>query len=266
MKKIFLCLTIFSFTLLFSQNKPIKENFSTNELINLYQTIPKDHKSEFYNQYLKALIFEEMKLKFNYKDYSDIVLQKLADTVLSTLYKDDTVKEENLNSDILDNNFLTKNVKTDETFNLLLQNAGIISSYEFPQISNEPTDGGTYEEVPGDIFTIVNGNGYQSGRYPSSYRIIENGIIGINTIPDNDKTFEDKLYKHIKSPWSFSPNDMYTITKTKDNEYLISTNLYGDSETEPTYDIEYKTKDFKKFVPLRISKLKGEKKKWKVIK
>ena len=84
MKKILLISSIFLGGILFAQNANFKQNFSTSELEKIQKTLPENQKPELYRQYFRAKIFEDMKRDFNYKKYSDILLKKFADTIIST--------------------------------------------------------------------------------------------------------------------------------------------------------------------------------------
>lgn len=67
----------------FAQLSKFSGNYTTKSLKEIHKTIPQDQKPAFYKQYFRALYFEDMKDVFNYKNYSDIVLKKFTDTILS---------------------------------------------------------------------------------------------------------------------------------------------------------------------------------------
>ena len=117
--------------------------------------------------------------------------------------------------------------------------------------------------VPNDILAFVMGNGYAAGTYSVLYKIDGENLVPISAFPENDKNFDKKLSKYVKSPWRFEPRSFPEIKKLKTGEYFIVTSLYSveDAACCPSMAIEYKTQDFKKFIPLRIS-TDSESNKW----
>jgi hypothetical protein len=108
--------------------------------------------------------------------------------------------------------------------------------------------------VPNDILAFEMGNGYAAGRYSVFYKIDGENLVSISEFPENDKNFDKKLSKYVKSSWRFEPRSVPEIKKLKTGEYFIVTSLYSEEDAAccPSMAIEYKTQDFKKFIPLRI--------------
>ena len=86
MKKILTISSIIFGGFLFAQNANLKQNFSTSELVKLQNSFPENQKSEFYRQYFRAKIFEDIKREFKYKKYSDDVLKKFTDFAKITIF------------------------------------------------------------------------------------------------------------------------------------------------------------------------------------
>ncbi len=127
------------------------------------------------------------------------------------------------------------------------------------------------EEIPGEIisYTYENENGSIS-RVSQFFKITGEKLIPIKTDPRNEelkinKSFDEKVAKYAGKNWRFEDRSGYSIKKLKNGTYLISTNFYkeGDSNITPSGYIDYTTKDFKKFIPYRISE---DDKNWKLIK
>lgn len=358
MKKLFLISSIILGGTLFAQNLNIAQNFSTSELEKIQNSISDTQKSDFYRQYFRAKIFEDMKKNFSYKKYSDEVLKKFADTVIagntdgqientdnatfipsvtfeqflkkhhdyisqneSDIRKSlagfsktvggkeieelvqitiNQIKEAKSKTDAdlkkeyetqiynekedfendpttsigiakiikqIDQNFVNNLQNSEENYHLLAQNSGLLPGQTFPVATSDPEEAAIFETVPGEILTYVTENGYAAGRHYASYRISQNNLIPINPYPYDDQNFEKKLSKYVKGNWRFEGRAGYGITKDKNGEYIISTDLYkeDDANVYASMLVEYKTKDFKNFVPLRIAK-NSEKAKWKTIK
>lgn len=160
--------------------------------------------------------------------------------------------------------------KESEDFENLLQSnlsPQIGLAWYFPTVSAEPGESSIYETVPGEILTFVTETGVAEGRNFMSYRILGENIIPLNIYP-NDPNFTKKVSKYAKKGWRFEPRAGYDIEKNKSGEYKISTSVYTaeDFSTAPSISIEYKTKDFKNFTPLRIARNDNEKLVWKDIK
>ena len=109
--------------------------------------------------------------------------------------------------------------------------------------------------IPNDILAFEKGNDYAEGRYSVLYKIDGENLVSISEFPGNDKNFDKKLSKYVKSSWRFESRSVPEIKKLKTGEYFIVTSLYSEEDGAccPSMAIEYKTQDFKKFIPLRIS-------------
>lgn len=353
MKKILIVSSIVFGGILFAQNANFKQNYSVSELEKIQNSVPQNQKSEFYKQYLRAKIFEDMKNEFKHKKYSDVVLKKFTDSVITgntsneilenndnksyvpsetyeqflknhneyisqneksvrkdfdivgkilnekevselvnirmnqinneklktseTLKKEyDTkinIERENFENDPstiegrknlikkIDQNFANKLQNSEETYQLLAQNTGLLPGQRFPDVSSEPNESSIYETVSGEILTYVTENGYAAGRHFASYKIQNDILVPINPLPYEDKNFDKKVSKYAKANWRFEDRAGYDIKKTGNGEYLVSTSVYQEDDANccPSMSIEYKTRDFKKFTPFRISK---EENKW----
>ncbi|AZB32098.1 hypothetical protein [Chryseobacterium balustinum] len=136
----------------------------------------------------------------------------------------------------------------------------------FPYPSNEAREGSAFESVPGEILTYATETGTAGGRSFNSFIIKGNNIDPISPYPTDTK-FDKKLSKYVESGWRFEPRSGYGIEKNELGEYIISTSIYTneDYNTAPSMSIEYKTKDFKSFTPLRIAKNDSENLVWKEI-
>lgn len=168
----------------------------------------------------------------------------------------------------LDQQFATQET-SEEFYTLLTQNfssnTGFGNYLPFP--SNEAGEASSYENVPGEILTYATETGSAAGRNFTSYRIIKDSIIPVDIYPKNN-SFEDKVSKYAKKGWRMEGRAFYGVSKNKEGEYIISTSIYSEDDDNccPSMSLEYKTKDFKNFTPLRIAKNEGEKLVWKEIK
>ena len=346
MKKLLMLSTIVFCGILFAQNLKFDKVYSTQELLSKQSTISENEKRDFYKQYFKANLFENIKEKFTYKKYSENLLKKFTDSIVkshdfgdefdvpfekekiltfeefereeidirnqnqkfledlkkknddknlsdaikkyrleiyNTLsdaiktrdsidikkyyenYAKYTAERNNYNPENerknivkkLDSLFLLKQYNTEFANQLLEKNLssflGSIQYFPIP-VSKHESEGEIYEMVPNDILAFVMGNGYAAGTYSVLYKIDGENLVPISAFPENDKNFDKKLSKYVKSPWRFEPRSFPEIKKLKTGEYFIVTSLYSveDAACCPSMAIEYKTQDFKKFIPLRI--------------
>lgn len=157
-----------------------------------------------------------------------------------------------------------------EDFEYLLQqnlNPQIGYSWYFPSVSAEPNESSIYETIPGEILTYVTETGVAMGRHFMSYKINGTNINPINPYPTDDN-FYNIVAKYAKKGWRMEGRAFYDITKNKNGEYVIANMIYTEDDANccPSYSLEYKTKDFKNFTPLRIAKNEDEKLVWKEIK
>ncbi|MCD1119179.1 hypothetical protein [Chryseobacterium turcicum] len=95
MKKLLLLSAVIFSTFVLAQQSKFSGNYSTKSLKEIHKTVPENEKSEFYKQYFRALYFEDMKDVFNYKNYSDIILKKFTDTILSHYDGGEVVSNDN---------------------------------------------------------------------------------------------------------------------------------------------------------------------------
>ncbi|REC40918.1 MULTISPECIES: hypothetical protein [Chryseobacterium] len=266
MKKILLVPAVLFSTFFLAQKSEFSNNYSTTSLKEIQKKIPQNEKHEFYKQYFRALITEEMTSKFSYKNYSDVVLRKFADTIIAINRMEENSKESSEIIKNIDRNFSIDSANAIDNYHLLAANIGLYPDQMFPIVSSEPDEFTIFETIPGEILTYSQQSGVFTGLYFSSYKINGSNVDPINPYP-NDNKFINKVSKYAKSGWRFQPRAGYGIEKNKLGEYIISTSLYTaeDSNAAPSMSIEYKTTDFKRFIPLRIAK-NDDDVKWTVIK
>lgn len=96
MKKILLLATALFCVLVFAQQSKFEGNYSTKSLKEIHKTVPQQDKQEYYKQYFKAKVFEEMKETFTYKNHPDIILKKFTDTVFAFYDGGDILINENV--------------------------------------------------------------------------------------------------------------------------------------------------------------------------
>jgi len=127
------------------------------------------------------------------------------------------------------------------------------------------------EEIPGEIisYTYENENGSIS-RVSQFFKINGEKLDPIKIDPRNEEfdintIFDEKVAKYAGKNWRFEDRAGYSIKKFKNGIYFISTQFYReiDSNIAPSGYLDYTTKDFKKFIPYRISE---DGKNWKLIK
>lgn len=369
MKKILLISTMVIAGITFAQNSKFLGNYSTKSLDKIQKSIPENEKHEFYKQYLRAKIFEDMNQIFTYKKYPKIILEKFSDSIIAAYSYNEEISntdnkvfspsetfdqflenhnkyisqdensvkkewnealgklnigtkeekekqlkelidirlgqiqnEKNKTPEILKNEYSTKinnekdnfendpstsrglnkiisklnqefqNSKKSDDFQSLLEsnlNSDLASGNSYlPTVTSKPEESSIYETIPGDILTYVTENGSAAGRHFFSYKIIGNEIKPIQVLGAlESESFLKKVSKYIKGDWRFEDRAGYGITKQKNGDYLISTNLYleSDANNYASKVIEYKTKDFKSFYPVRIGN-NDENPKWKLIK
>ena len=180
----------------------------------------------------------------------------------------------------LDELFARQDYNSAETFSLLQKNLDpqLGEFMFFPDVvAKHNVDGAPeiYEIFPNDIIAFDMNTGMGAGRYAIVYKVIGNDINPISVYPidysDENyivfKDFSTKISKYVKGEITFDGRTGFDIKKDKSGEYLISTSMYSEEDPAccPSMGIEYKTKDFKTFVPLRIQK-DLEKNKWTTIK
>jgi len=117
------------------------------------------------------------------------------------------------------------------------------------------------EDIPGEVISWYTLNGQFS--WHKTYLIQKDKVKEVETIP-KDESFLKMLNSYVpeKSKFSYS-SDLWSFAfvekKTEDKYYLIkatvkSFNSYPDLPNDDilSYDIEYKTEDFKKFQLVRL--------------
>lgn len=128
-----------------------------------------------------------------------------------------------------------------------------------------------YEVIPNDIIAFDKIYGMGGETYTERYKISGNGIIPISIFPVDEEwninnDFLNRISKYVGDSAKFYGGNDVKITKIK-NEYFIVTFLYKSEDERccPTFEIHYKTSDFKQFVPVKIRKnIKNSK--WNIIK
>ena len=84
MKKLLMLSTIVFCGILFAQNLKFDKVYSTQELLSKQSTISENEKRDFYKQYFKANLFENIKEKFTYKKYPENLLKKFTDSIVKS--------------------------------------------------------------------------------------------------------------------------------------------------------------------------------------
>lgn len=127
------------------------------------------------------------------------------------------------------------------------------------------------EEIPGEIisFSEQRLNGVSSSKSTLMFTVKNNKLKPLHYLPVNknyeiDKNFNAKVKKYAGEDWSFAYNAGYKISKNKSNKYIISTSIKKSEDADccPSLYLEYLTKDFKNFLPYRISE---DGKSWNII-
>ncbi|WDF48397.1 hypothetical protein PQ459_07935 [Chryseobacterium sp. KACC 21268] len=166
----------------------------------------------------------------------------------------------------LNEQFAKKNYNSEETEELLLKNFSP-NYINFPNpVSKHDSEAQIYEVVNNEIIAFGVTSGYAAGTFENYYKIDGDNIIPISVYPYEDQNFVKKVSKYVKKGFRFEGRAGADIKKTSD-EYFLSTNLYKEDDANccPSMLIEYKTKDFKTFIPLKIAD-NSENPKWKTIK
>lgn len=259
MKKILLFAGIITCIFFSAQQTNFSKNYSTTKLKELKKNVPSSARHAFYIQYLKAKIFEDMKSKFNYKKYDDQVLKDFTDSIFSDFTSVETKSDVKILNK-LDIEF-KKDVGSEKFSSLLKKNLDLDPYVSFPYVSAKADEFAIFETLPGSVLSYYYANGLGEFTRIPSFVIIGKKIKLIDVYPD-DSSFYNKIAKYASQEWKFDERAGYDISKNINGQYLISTQIYTDGES---YLIEYQTKDFENFVPLRIA-VNDEKPVWKVIK
>ena len=220
-------------------------------------------KIDIYREYLKNDLVKKMENGFHYKNYSKPVLNILADSIILNNPAPCKIEGFETEYDNFDDSKFLKNLdlltKTNSDREAIDKNLCILFG-ETPYLSEfESEDGilenGFGEVIPNDIFLVRfnSGGNFTDDRY---YKI-EKDKLQVIGIEPSDKFFKI-VNKKIKSKsffdrlrWTTGTLHGGIVEKIDADYYLISSPLYNDDYSDG-YLIEYKTKDFKKFVPIRI--------------
>ena len=129
-----------------------------------------------------------------------------------------------------------------------------------------------FEQIPGEIIGWTNHRG--SFTTVQNYKIVNNKLVFINTLPKNEKFLENlNKYAPEKSHFEFNSingriYEPEIIKKQENGTYLLNANLIASKQSDENsvgiYELEYETADFKNFKPLRIKN--SEAKNWTIIK
>lgn len=166
----------------------------------------------------------------------------------------------------LNNEFTKKNYNSEETEELLVKNfSPDYANFPTP-VSKHDSEAQVYEVIENEILAFGVTSGVAAGTYENYYKIIGDNVIPISVYPYEDINFDKKVSKYAKKGFRFEPRAGADIKKIG-NEYFLSTNIYKEDDANccPSMLIEYKTKDFTNFTPLRIAN-NSENPKWKNIK
>ncbi|MBV6881389.1 hypothetical protein NG800_015630 [Epilithonimonas ginsengisoli] len=166
----------------------------------------------------------------------------------------------------LDEQFAKKNYDSEETKELLLKNFSPNYIYFPHPVSKHDSEAQVYEVIENEILAFGVTSGYAAGTYENYYKIDGESIIPISVYPYEDQNFDKKVSKYVKKGFRFEERAGADIKKIGD-DYFLSTNLYNEDDANccPSLLIEYKTKDFKTFIPLKIAD-NSENPKWKTVK
>ena len=222
-------------------------------------------KLDFYKDYLKTNLVKNMEKEFTYKMYSKSILNSLADSIVTNNYSPCVIEGfESTDDSIQQSKFINNlNALTETNLDQVLIDNNLCGLFgQTPYLSKYGSEDGILENgfgevIPNDIFLVRfnDGGSFTNDQY---YKIESNKLINVQIEPTED--FFELVNKKIKSkPKSYFNNMRWTtgtlhggIVKKIDHEnYLISSPIYNEDYTD-AYDIEFKTKDFKKFVPVRV--------------
>ncbi|MBP7500817.1 MAG: hypothetical protein KA796_13270 [Chryseobacterium sp.] len=172
----------------------------------------------------------------------------------------------------LDDLFQKNNYYSEETQNFLERNFDP-NSFDNPfptPVNKHNGELEIYEIIPNEILAFGSRIAISGKTYENYYRIVDNNVVPISVFPVDDEwninnDFENKISKYVGNNAKFYGGNDIKITKAK-NEYLLETFLYksDDEPCCPTFEIQYKTLDFKKFIPVKYRN-NQKKSKWKVI-
>lgn len=254
---------------LYAQNDQFSRYTSNADLLKVKNNLnSNDQKKEFYKQYLRNRLVDDMNTNFVYKNYSKAVLRKFADTIISNSIPCDLNEFSGTNETqfIANLDRLTEQNNPEEFDHNL---CGLLGN--IPEVVNRDNESEhtAFEELPADILQI---NFWGGGNMTTQkfYKISGENLMPVNAVAENEG-FLKKIGRYAPAPDHFS---FYNINgecyigferKLTDGYYVISGMLFLESEAvNPLYVVEYKTKDFRNFIPVRI-KENDEKAKWRTI-
>ena len=266
MKKTLLLTALISCGFLLAQSNRFGDYVLNSDLLKVKNSVEQSDKKQFYSQFVKNQLVEEMQKTFTYKKYSPDVLRKFADTIMS--YDSMSRISENTEDKLINSLDQLVGVKNNE--DKIQENLSYLLG-EFPNVvkSADASEHTAYEVIPGEILKIIfwGGGNMTSEIY---YKISKRDLENITVIPETP-SFLNKVSKNLKNKEVsfFGSKDKSSSDITKDvknNAYIIDASLYlVDDNFAPLYEIQYTTKDFINFTPRKI-KLNEERSKWKMIK
>ena len=266
MKKTIILSALLICALFYAQNNEFAKYPTNIELLKAKNDVKPEQKKEFYAQYVKNELVQDMENTFTYKKYSKNFLRKFADTIMnydSTSGKLDQTEQETIKK--LDQLVILNNKSTEISENL----THLLG--DFPSIvkSKDAFEHTVSEEVPGEILKIFYwGGGSMTSEY--YYKVANENVENISFIPENE-SFYNILNKNIDNKKIDFYDDKLRSTTTisknsKDEMYTIIAAIYLEEDHYSTFaDIKYTTKDFKTCTPIAI-KLFAENSNWTDIK
>lgn len=216
--------------------------------------------TDLMSKLLESMDYEKTgDIKKDYENYIDNFKKSIENNIYSAKNRQMIITK-------LNDAFAKKNYNSEETEELLVKNfSPNYNNFPYP-VSKHDGEAEIYEVVKDDILAFGVTSGVVAGTYENYYKIDSENIIPISVYPYEDKNFDKKVSKYAKKGFRFEPSAGAEIKKIN-NEYFITTMLYKDEDfmTFASLLIEYKTKDFKNFTPLKIAN-NEENPKWKIIK
>lgn len=253
MKKIIILFALMICAFSYAQNNEFAKYTTNIELSKVKNAVKPEQKKEFYAQYLKNELVQDMENTFTYKKYSKNFLRKFADTIMnydSTSGRLDQTEQETIKK--LDQLF-TLNSKSNEISENLSSLLG-----SFPSIvkSKDATEHTVSEEVPGKILKLFYwGGGSMTSEY--YYKVENDNLESISVIPENE-SFYKILNKNISNKnIDFYDHNGRSYTKiskiAKKHVYTIIASIYFEDDNYSEFGkIKYTTNDFKTFTPIAI--------------
>lgn len=264
-KTLILSALIFS-GLFYAQNNEFAKYPTNTELLKVKNSGSAEQKNEFYKQYLQNQLVEDMNKTFSYKKYSNHVLRKFADTIMSfdsTQRFNEQDEQQSINN--LDRLVVLKNKKEEISENL----TSLLGSFPVVVKPKDASEHTAFEVIPGEIITMIYwGGGSATTQY--YYKITDDNLENIDVFP-KDESFLDRVSSKIGNKQlsflsSNGKSDTDISKDVKNKNYIIYASLFlEDNSFAPMYEIQYTTKDFKNFVPTKVRVIE-DKAKWILIK